>query len=97
MTTFVETTTSSSILIEGRPPRKDRLDNLTKIASLFKTQSELFPNFKPKQLKALVKVILGPVDSRTMKKYINCVTNYSKKDIVNGVYDVSDFCNKVGV
>jgi len=32
-----------------------------------------------------------------MKKYINCVTNYSKKDIVNGVYDVSDFCNKVGV
>lgn len=91
------TTTSSSVLITGRPPRIDSWKKITEIAKLLKIQSELYPFFKPKQLKAFIKVITGPADSRTIKKYFDCVTNYSKKDMINGVYDISEFCNKIGV
>jgi len=92
-----KTTTSSSILIAGRSPRIDFLEKIVEIAKLLKIQAELYPNFKPKQLEAIVKVVLGPVDSRTLKKYIDCVTSFSKKDIEHGLYDVTDFCNRIGI
>jgi len=92
-----KTTTSSSVLIDGRPPRIDSWGRIVEIAKLLKTQSELYPNFKPKQLEAIVKVVLGPVDSRTLKKYIDCVTSFSKKDIEHGLYDVTDFCNSLRI
>ena len=92
-----ETTTSSSVLIDGHPPRIDSQGKIVEIAKLLKTQSELYPNFKPKPLKAIVKVILGPVDSRTMGKYVDCVIRYSTPDKIKGEYDVTQFCNIVGV
>jgi len=91
------TTTSSSILFDGRPPRIDSWDKIVKIAKLLKIQSEHYPNYKPKPLKSFVKVILDPVDSRTLKKYVDCVITYSTPDKIKGKYDVTQFCNKVGV
>jgi len=93
---FVPTATSSSILMDSRPPRTDRLENLTEIANLLKTQSEHFPRFKPKLLSILVEKILGPTDPRTKKKYIDCITRYSDKDKVHGVYNVTQFCKELG-
>ncbi len=92
-----DTTTSSSVLIDGRPPRIDSWGKIIEIAKLLKNQSELYPFFKPKQLKVIVKVVLGPVDSRTLKKYIDCVIKNSKPDKIKGVYDVTQFCNNVGL
>ena len=86
------TTTWSCILVDGRPPRIDMLENLEKIAKMLKTQSELFPKFKPVHLSILVEKTIGPRDNRTKKKYIDCITRYSKKDTIHGVYDVTEFC-----
>ena len=90
------TTTSSSILFDGMPPRIDVIEKLQKIACLFKMQSKDYPIFKQKQLLGLIKVILGNVDERTKKKYFHCVTSNSKPDKIHGVYDVTQFCNIVG-
>src|SRR3989304_4145704 len=57
-------TTSSSILMDGRPPRKDRYENLVKIANLLKMQSQLFPIFRQKNLLILIEKVIGPRDPR---------------------------------
>jgi len=94
----IETTTSSSsILFDGKPPRIDVLERLRDLARLFKGQSAWYPNFKEKQVFGLIKVILGYADQRTKKKYFECVTSNSKPDNIHGVYDVTQFCNIVGV
>jgi len=93
----VPTTSSSSILLDGRRPRMDAWTKIFEIAKLLKTQSEIFPSFKTRHLKAVLKGVLGSVDPRTTKKYFDCVTNYSKKDLVKGEFDVTGFCDKVGV
>jgi len=90
-------TTSSSILFDGRPARIDVLERLEKIGRLFKIQSKDYPIFKQKQVLGLIKVILVNADSRTKKKYFDCVTSNSTPDKIHGVYDVTNFCNKVGV
>ncbi len=91
------TTTSSSILFDGKPARIDVLERLEKIGRLFKMQSNDYPIFKQKQVLGLIKVILENADSRTKKKYFDCVTSNSTPDKIHGVYDVTNFCNKVGV
>jgi len=91
------TTTSSSVLFDGRPPRIDVIEKLQKIGRLFKGQSKDYPNFKRKQVLGLISVIIGNVDERTKKKYFDCVTKYSTPDNINGVYDVTNFCTKIGV
>jgi len=93
----LNTTTSSSILMDGRPPRIDRQENLKKIASLFKTQSELYPNFRKKNIRVLIEKAIELHDPRTMKLYFDSVTSHSKPDKIKGFYDVTQFCNKVGV
>jgi len=90
-------TTSSSILFDGKTPRIDVQEKLQKIGRLFKIQSKDYPIFKQKQVLGLIKVILGNADSRTKKKYFDCVRNYSTPDKIHGVYDVTNFCNIVGV
>jgi len=92
-----KTTTSSSILIDGKSPRIDVLENLEKIAGLLKTQSEHFPTFKPRLLSILVEKAIGPRDDRIKKKYIDCVTKYSEKDKIHGIYVVTEFCEKLDV
>ena len=89
------TTTSSSIQIDGKTPRIDMLENLEKIANLLKTQSEHFPIFKPRLLSILVEKAIGPRVDRTKKKYIDCITRYSDKDKVHGVYNVTQFCKEL--
>jgi len=91
------TTSSSSILIDGRTPRIDMLENLEKISNLLKTQSEHFPKFKPSLLSILVEKAIGPRDIRTKKKYLDCITNNSEKDRIHGLYDVTQFCEKFNV
>ena len=94
---FIPKTSSSSILIDGRTPRIDMLENLEKIANLLKAQSEHFPTFKPKLLSILVEKAIGLRVDRTKKKYIDCITRYSEKDKLHGVYVVTEFCEKLGV
>jgi len=90
-------TTSSSVLFDGKPPRIDVREKLQKIGRLLKVQSQFYPNFKRKQVFGLIKVIIGNVDSRTKKKYFECVTKNSTPDKIKGEYDVTQFCNIIGV
>jgi len=90
-------TTTSSLLFNGKVPRVDVFARLQDFARLLQGQSDSYPIFKQKQIQRLLKVILGNVDERTKKKYFDCVTSNSKKDIEHGVYDVTQFCNIVGV
>lgn len=90
----VDTTTSLSILYNGKKPRRDVLNNLGEIANLLKMQSELYPFFKTKLLIRLIEDKIGNRDARTMKNYFDCVTKYSVKNMQNGTYDVSDFGEK---
>jgi len=92
----IKATTTSSLLFNGKEPRADVLARLQDLARLFKI-SQFYPSFKQKQVYGLIKVVLGNVDERTMKKYFDCVTNNSKPDKINGFYDVTQFCNIVGV
>jgi len=90
-------TTSSSFLLGNKKIRNDEHEKLEEIANLLKTQSEHFPKFKPKFLTFLVEEVLGPCDIRTKKKYIENVTRFSKKDMIHGIYDVTEFCKKLAV
>jgi len=77
--------------------RIDRQENLKKIASLFKTQSELYPNFREKNIRVLIEKAIELHDPRTMKLYFDCVTSHSIPDKIKGFYDLTQFCNIVGV
>ena len=90
-------TTTSSLLFNGKVPRVDVFARLQDFARLLQGQSDSYPIFKQKQIQRLLKVILGNVDERTKKKYFDCVRNYSTPDKIHGVYDVTQFCNIVGV
>ena len=91
-------TTSSSLRFEGRLiSRADVLENVQEIARILKNQSELYPNFNQKQLSVFIKVVIGEVDPRTAKKYLNCVIDASSKDKVRGIIDVRAFCDTAGV
>ena len=90
-------TTTSSLLFNGKAPRADVLARLQDLGRLLKRQSDSYPNFKRKQVFGLIKVILGNVDERTKKKYFDCVTTNSIPDKIKGEYDVTQFCNIIGV
>lgn len=90
-----KTTTSSSILIDGRTPRKDSQEKIVHIARMLINQSQSYPLFNSKQLDAIVQVVIGPVDPRTIQKYTDWVKTYSTKDIHVGMYVVSDFCERI--
>ena len=89
-----QATTSSSLLYRERTPRKDVYQKLEKIASILQNQSELFPHFKFKHLRAYCKVVLGQVDNRTITNYVNCIVVASEKNIKNGTVDVTQFCSE---
>jgi len=90
-------TTTSSLLFNGKEPRADVFARLQDFGRLLRGQSQFYPNFKQKQIQRWLKVILGSVDERTKKKYIDCVTSYSIPDKIKGEYDVTQFCNIIGV
>jgi len=88
------TTTSSSLFYNGRTPRLDVVIKLRKIAELLQIQSEFYPNFKPRHLEKFIRIVIGNADSRTVKKYLKCITDKSEKDRVHGKYDVRGFCTQ---
>ncbi len=90
-------TATSSLNYNGRLARKDVVEKLAQMAALFRGQSYDYPVFKLKQLKGLVKVVLGQVDERTQQKYLNCVIDASAKNIKNGTINVTAFCDTAGV
>ncbi|MCH7560320.1 MAG: hypothetical protein IIC67_02945 [Thaumarchaeota archaeon] len=92
--TFVETTTSSSLKYKSRPPRKDVYEKFKKLAELLKIQSILYPQFKLKQLRVYIGVVLGTVDGRTIQNYLDSIIDASEKNMGNGTIDVSEFCAK---
>ena len=92
LTSFIETTTSSSLKYKGRPPRKDVYEKFKKLAELFKNQSQFFPHFKLKLLRAYIGVVLGKADARTIKNYLDSIIDASEKNMLNGTIDVSEFC-----
>ena len=89
-------TTTSSLLIDGRKPRIDRHEKLEKIAKLLKIQSQFYPKFKPRVLKQMIRIAIGGHDYRTMEFYFSSVTYFSKKDKIQGMYDVTEFCEILG-
>jgi len=92
ITSYVETTTSSSLKYKGRPPRKDVYKKFKEMAELFKNQSQFFPHFKLKQLRAYIGVVLGKADARTIQNYLDSIIDASEKNMLNGTIDVSEFC-----
>lgn len=66
---------TSSLLFDGKEPRKDVLLKLEKIASAI-SFDEHFPIFSRWEVEKIVKNILGNVDERTLMKYNNCIKNY---------------------
>ncbi len=73
--------------------RRDMYEKLEKIGVLLERQSELYPNFRIKPLSKFIGVVLGQVDDRTRKKYLDIIISKSEKDIVLGLIDVTQFCN----
>ena len=89
-----QATSSSSLMYHGRPPRKDVYQKLEKIASILKLQSELYPNFRLRHIRGFMSVVLGKVDDRTQKKYLDCIIDASEKDKTKGTIDVTQFCSE---
>ena len=89
-TTEPNTTTSSSLLYDGRPARKDVLEKMAKIAIVLHEQN-FFPFFKSYQLNKIIDEVIFRPDPRTKKKYFECITNHSTKHNIDGVYGVKPF------
>jgi len=73
------TTSSSSILVDGKRPRKDVLLNLARIADELFIEKE-FPYLKNSQIKECINIVLFRADERTFNKYYDTIINYSTKD-----------------
>ena len=89
-----QATSTSSLLYCGRIPRKDVYQKLEKIASILQLQSELYPNFRLRHIRAFMSVVLGKVDDRTQKNYLDCIVDVSEKDKTKGTVDVTQFCSE---
>ncbi|MHA7734253.1 hypothetical protein [Nitrosopumilus sp. S6] len=91
------TPTSSSLIYRGRPARNDVQRKLVKIGSKFKEQSQSYPYFSLNQIHLTISLTIGPIDSRTLDSYADCVIRYSSEDAENNAFDVTDFCSRLGV
>lgn len=83
------TTSSTSLLFDGKKPRKDTLHKLARIATILQNLDE-YPNFRRSQL---IKVIKGIIkgDIRTEKKYLKCIEDYSIPNTQSGKFNVRSF------
>jgi len=89
--------TSSSLIYRSRPARDDVRKRLVKIGSKFKEQIKSYPYFSLKQIQLTISLTIGPVDSRTLDSYVDCVKKYSHEDFENDTIDVTDFCSRLGL
>jgi hypothetical protein len=67
----------TSLLYDGKPPRKDCFEKLEKISVFLKGQ-QIYPNFKKGTVQASLKQILGQCDVRTFTKYYKCIDDFLK-------------------
>ena len=79
-------------MYRGRTPRKDVLEKLKKIASILKLQSEHYPHYRLRHIRKFMGIVLGKVDDRTIKNYLDCIVDASEKNKINGTVDVTQFC-----
>jgi len=91
---YVESTTTSSLMYRGRPPRKDVYQKLEKIASILSNQSELYPHFRLRQIRKYIIHVLEHADERTTKNYLDCIVDSSEKNTTKGTVDVTQFCSE---
>jgi len=91
---YVTPTTTSSLMYCRRPPRKDVFQKLEKIALILHTQSELFPHYRLRHIRAYIGHVLEHADERTIKNYLDCIVDASEKNKINGTVDVTQFCSE---
>jgi len=90
-----ETATSSSVLIDGVPPRIDRWSKIVEIATFLRAESKNYPYFPASEIQRIIIQSAKVRDPRTIEVYFDCITNYSIKDYSSGKYNVREFCKKV--
>jgi len=88
-------TTSSSILIDGAPPRIDRWSKIVEIATFLRAESKNYPYFPASEIRRIIIQSAKVRDPRTIEVYFDCITNYSIKDYNSGKYNVREFCKTV--
>lgn len=80
------TTSTSSILYDGKPARRDIIEKLARIIHELENFTD-YPCFKEQQIIQTIQNHVGK-DSRTQKKFFECVKDYSTKNYQNGTYNI---------
>lgn len=87
-------TSSTSLLFEEKPPRRDVLVKLGKIAHEFMLQST-YPEIRPTALSNIINKAMGSRDKRTKEKYKRCILQYTNHFMQLNILDVSCFVNLI--
>jgi len=87
-------TTSSSLKYRKRPPRKDVYQKLEKIASFLINQSQSWPIFSLDQVRLAINMSMENPDKRTVRDYLDCITDVSDKNSNDVTIDVTQFCSE---
>jgi len=82
------------ILFEGKPPRKDVMDKLIKIAKEFQSTPG-YPIIKSMSITNIVDRIMNSKDKRTKKKYHKCIQEYIGLPKELGNTDVTGFIERI--
>jgi hypothetical protein len=70
--------TTSSLMFDGRKPRKDVLEKLEIICPKLEWIDD-FPLISELNLRLVIKDALGNMDQRTLDKYRNCIKNFTEQ------------------
>lgn len=88
------TSSSTSLILDGRKIRRDEAFNIAKIMVWLKRQSS-FPEFTRKQIEMFVKRVVYQGDSRRPIKYMETITNEVSKNYTNGTYHVMSLYDQI--
>jgi len=70
--------TTSSLMFDGRKPRKDVLEKLEIICRQLEWSDD-FPLISEFDLRLIIKNALGNMDQRTLDKYRNCIKHFAEQ------------------
>ena len=82
------------ILFEGKPPRKDVMNKLVRIAEEFKSYPG-YPIIKSMSVTNIINKIIDAKDKRTRGKYHKCIQTYIGKPKELGNTDASGFVDRI--
>lgn len=90
---------TSSLMYNGKKPRRDVALNLEKMAEVF-TFEDNFPTFSKNSLAKIIRETLGNIDSRTYDRYFQCIKNFVEKTTgqrlgYNSIYNLTGFSEAV--